>query len=286
MKSFFLKILAVTGIVAAILMILVCIRYFTMQSLSWKIPQQKHILFMGASHISRGINDGELESAINFSSPSERYMFTYIKLKRLLAENHQIDTCFIECAPTDLWEHTDDKYFNKNEQAYFIPLYWAFFSEENWKIYEACKSQIFGTIVSTIYKPQYFQKKHIWHDLGSYIGDANNNQKMDRRKVTEAKITQGEYGHDINFSYLRKIVELCKRHDVKLYLLYCPVYHPEYYYDQDAYYQSYKEYFPDVELLDYSHCPMADDERYDAHHLNSKGAEKFTKILQTRFGFK
>lgn len=256
MKPFFLKILAITGMIVAVLMILISVRYSTMHSLSWKISPQKHILFMGASHISRGINDGILESAINFSSPSERYMFTYIKLKKLLAVNHQIDTCYLECAPTDLWEHTDDKYFNKNEQAFFLPLYWAFFSEENWKIYEICKSQVFGTIVSTIYKPQYFLKTHIWHDLGSYVGDTNNKQEMDRREVTEDKITKGKYGHKINFYYLRKIVELCKQQNVKLYFLYCPVYRPEYYYDQKAYYQSYQEHFSDVELLDYSHYPM------------------------------
>ena len=41
--------------------------------------------------------------------------------------------------------------------------------------------------------------------------------------------------------------------------------------------------FSDVELLDYSHYPMEDDERHDAHHLNDKGALKFTKMLKLKY---
>ena len=41
-----------------------------------------------------------------------------------------------------------------------------------------------------------------------------------------------------------------------------------------------------VEFVDYSNWPMADDERCDAHHLNHKGAVKFTKEIINQYGIK
>ena len=35
-----------------------------------------------------------------------------------------------------------------------------------------------------------------------------------------------------------------------------------------------------------SHFAMEDDERYDAHHLNDKGAIKFTKMLNEEIRLK
>ena len=56
--------------------------------------------------------------------------------------------------------------------------------------------------------------------------------------------------------------------------------------DHDYYYDAYKKYFSDVELLDYSRLPMEDNERYDSHHLNKKGAEIFTDSLMRRFNIR
>ena len=55
------------------------------------------------------------------------------------------------------------------------------------------------------------------------------------------------------------------------------------FFNQDDYYSAYQEEFSDVEFLDYSDWPVADDERYDAHHLNAKGAVRFTQELKNRF---
>ena len=46
-----------------------------------------------------------------------------------------------------------------------------------------------------------------------------------------------------------------------------------------------KKYFNDVEYLDYSHWAATDDERLDAHHLNHKGAVRFTEELKKKFAF-
>ena len=67
--------------------------------------------------------------------------------------------------------------------------------------------------------------------------------------------------------------------------MYYPVFKPEFYYDQTFCENMRKKYFNDVEYLDYSHWAATDDERLDAHHLNHKGAVRFTEELKKKFAF-
>ena len=80
------------------------------------------------------IDDTMMESAINRTRDSERYMYTYIKLQHLLPVNPQVDTIFLELAPTDLWEDTDYKYHILNEQSGYVKTYWPFYKSEHWKV--------------------------------------------------------------------------------------------------------------------------------------------------------
>ena len=106
---------------------------------------------------------------------------------------------------------------------------------------------------------------------------------MDKESVKPDMI-KGEYGNNINIKYLHKIIDYCNSYSLKLFLVYFPVYHPEYYYDQDYYYEQIGKIKPSegIKFLDYSNYPIPDSCRYDAHHLNKDGAEMFTKIIMNR----
>lgn len=284
MKKFIIKFIKLSLFFLIILCGIIGARYiYTTQLFSWKLPKEKHILFMGASHIEHGIDDTLTESGYNFAKSSERYLFTYLKLTHLLETNPQIDTIFLECAPTDLWEHTDDKYFNKNEMSLYPSLYYPLFNKEEWTIYNNNTREFIITILQQCLKNYFWGQNRYWHALGGK--KENNTKQMDATKV-HPQLEKGSHGHKINYKYLRKIINICTRHDIKLYLVYCPVYKPEYYYDQIYYYNMYKKNFSDVELLDYSNWPVNDNERYDAHHLNNEGAIKFTNELKKKFRIK
>ena len=257
--------------------IVITARYFA-SNINWHLPEQKHVLFMGASHIVHAIDDSITPSAINLAKESERYMFTYIKLQHLLEQNEQIDTIFLECASTDLFEHADDKYFKDNEMVSFFATYYPLFNREQWKLYKEKAISAFTLL---------YRRTVIDYARGiDYTYFSNKfparTKTLNREEVCYNPVG-GIYGNNINYAYLRKIIELCKHNSIKLYFLYCPVYKPECYYDQYYYYNAYHQFFKDVDLLDYSKYPMDDDDRYDAHHLNDKGALKFTKELKRRF---
>lgn len=285
MKKFLINTLSISILLLMILASFCSFSAIRKRNMSWKLPTEKHILFMGASHIEQGIDDSRTKEAINLANSSERYMFTYIKLQHLFAENSQIDTVFLQCAPTDLWENTDDKYHVLNEQSYYVRAYWPLYNWEQCRIYKEEVKQVCGLILSNIISRDNFDMHSYWEHLGGFDKKEGKIAEMDRNKV-QPKLATGYSGHYVNYDYCRRIINLCKSKGVKLYFVYCPVYHPEYFYDQKYYYDAYKRYFSDVELLDYSHMPIADNLRSDAHHLNNRGAVVFTDSLKRQFNIK
>lgn len=285
MKHYCLRLLVFTSIVLIIIGSLVLIRTYLNRKMKWSLPQEIHVLFMGASHIERGVDDSLLLTAKNVSNSSERYLFTYLKLKYYLRDNHQIDTVFLQCAPTDLWENTDDKYHTDNEASHYVSLFCTLFEKDEFLVYKDSPSRLIGFYTKSLFRPKYYKKSGYFEQIGGYIGVKKNQKIMNPDNVVPQMI-EGSYGHEINYYYLRKIISLCKENNVKLYFVYCPVYHPEYFYNQEYYYNAYNTYFSDVELLDYSHWEIPLDEYYDAHHLNHKGAQRFTNELKERFGLK
>lgn len=89
--------------------------------IDWSLPSGTRILLAGASHIQCDIDDSLIPGAVNIARSSERYLFTWLKLSRYFAANPELAAVVLQCAPTDLWEHSDDKYFSPNEMSTYIP---------------------------------------------------------------------------------------------------------------------------------------------------------------------
>lgn len=249
---------------------------------SWRLPYEKHIVFLGASHITNSINDSLMESAINLGKSSERYMYSYIKLTRLIKENPQIDTVFLELAPTDLWEDADYKYHDINEQSAFVITFWPYFSLDMWKSFYSEPFQVLNFIFHSL-STQDLTYNGWKKNLGGYNYVTS---VIDTSLIKPQLEKHNGAGNIINYTYLNKIISLCSDSGIKLFFLETPTYHPEYYYNQSYYYNAYHELFSNIEFLDYSKWPVDFTERSDAHHLNSKGANHFTRELMSRFNIK
>ena len=255
-------------------------KYAIANSHEWKVPSKVHVLFMGASHITRGIDDSLMETALNWSSPSERYMFTYIKLERLLDNNPQIDTVFLQCSATDLWKDTDYKYHDANEQSKYVKCYLPFMTKEQLMVYKDEALQAFHLALNGLFATDDITQSRWWETLGGY---APLSSTFNRKDMHLDREKPRGYGHDVNYTYLRKISTLCKEKNVKLILLQCPVLHLDYYYDMDYFYHALQENYSDIEFADFSDLEIPDEYRYDPHHLNKDGADYFTKVLMERY---
>lgn len=277
MKNYLIKLCVISSIFCGILLTLITIQAYRITHYSWKIAAEKHIVFMGASHVARGIDDTTMKSAFNFARPSERYMYTYIKLQHLCEANPQIDTIFLECAHTDLADDCDYKYFEDNELSGYIELYWPLFSIENWKFLSLKKKDVIWYIIKGISNRNIYSRDGWFAALGGFeplIGE------MDRKEVTFQKEADRKKGHTINYLYLHKIINYCNAHGIKLYLIQCPVYHPEYFFDDVYHQKALKQFIEKTEYLDFSQWPVEDKEMLDPHHLNEKGAIRFSNELK------
>jgi len=234
---------------------------------------------MGASHIQRAVNDSLMPSAINLARSSERYMFTYLKLQHILENNKQVDTVFLMCASTDLFENADDKYFNDNEMVSYFANFYPLFNMEQWIMYKTKFVTAFGLLFRSTYL-KYLKGL----DYKFFIDGFNPSFEVMNTDSVYYQPVKGLYGNKINYDYLRRIITLCNDNNINLFFIYCPVYKPELYYDQDYYYNAYKTNFGDVKLFDFSHFPIPEDGFVDAHHLNYKGAMIFTNELKRQFG--
>ena len=134
-------------------------------------------------------------------------------------------------------------------------------------------AQVAGLVMSSLGETKKFKHDEWWKSMGNY---KNVSTSLDTTTVNPSLAKNDSGGHAVNYEYLRRIISLCKKHDIKLYFLESPTYHPEYFYDQEYFYRAYRENFSDVELIDYSKWPMDPSERFDAHYLNHKGAVRFT----------
>lgn len=276
MKEYIKKLIIISSVFVILVIGVACMRAYIIRSHSWKLPEKVHILFMGASHIVMGLDDSQSDDTYNWAKRSERYMFTYIKLKHILEVNHNIDTVYLEFAATDLWEDADNKYFTRNEQAGFLGLYWPYFSTEEWSIYKKCIPQTLTAIISNLLSTAELRQHTWWNQMGGYDPW---DQTMDITTIHEdLSISQG-FGNRINYEYLNKIINLCNTNGVKLIFIETPLIHPEYYYDQNYFHNAYINSFSEIEFLDYTAIPIHLDCFYDAHHLNKKGAISFTNLF-------
>lgn len=90
-----------------------------------------------------------------------------------------------------------------------------------------------------------------------------------------------------NLNYMYKIFDLCKSHNVTVLLVRYPM-DPKLYAgldktgleEVDYYLSQFLQKYDNIKLMDYRDCNLFSyDEMYNANHLNPRGAEKFTRIL-------
>ena len=289
MRQFIYQVLEISLCFLFVVFLLACVRVYYANKIDWKLPKEKHVLFLGASHPYHGINDSLLVSAKNISHPSERYLYTYLKLQKLLETNSQVDTIFLEGSSTDLWQDTDYKYYDINEQSYYIPAYWPLFGMDEWKVVLKKPRSVISYFGTTLLKRDFFHPQTYLESFGGKPTVEERKKVIDLKSVRRSwaldkvKTEYGDYGYEVNYKYLRKIVDLCKQKGIKLYLIGYPLYNESLTYDRDFCARMRKKNFNDVEYLDYVNWKVPDSCRMDAHHLNGRGAVLFTNELKNRF---
>jgi hypothetical protein len=286
MKGFIKKIIVFLSLaLLAIIAIVIGSNYIVKSQSSFKIDDNITELVIGHSHSQCSVNDSILNNSINLSSSGESYFYNYQKLKKVIEDNKQIKTVFVEFANNHVDSVMDDWTCGYDKMSYYLQFYSPFLdSEELNLLFDNNSTDLLACYsIAT--------RKHIYRVLkGDYnlIDDIGSFEPAQLSKVDEL-IAKNDFNSSIskthalsetNLNYLRKMIDLCKENNIKIFLLRSPQ-HPLYsdLINESIYQNVLKTRFNDVDLLDFDAMNFPNNNYLDLHHLNYIGAGKFTMLL-------
>jgi len=254
----------------------------------FKMDEKTKILILGHSHPEGSLNDSLINGAKNFAQGGETYFYAYLKTKKLLEENSQIKTIFVEFTNNQVALDMEDWESDEKKIVAKIPRYAPIMNGEEYgyvakknplALLKALQLVIKNNINFVLYNKKDYIKTRDWggyyYNKRSHIDSIIKVQKkMDFSHQTIPEIST------VNLNYLDRIIDLCKKQKVKLYLFRSPQ-HKKYLGkgNESQFQEILKSRFSNVDFLDFNDFPLKDEDYGDMEHLNYKGARKFSKFF-------
>jgi hypothetical protein len=274
--------------VTAYLVIIACILFLNRMSLkNCHLGEKNTTVIAGDSHTMWSIDDRKLNGVRNISLNAEGYFYTYIKLQYLLKQGNEIRKLYLGFSYHNLSGYYDD-YIYGRLSLFFFHRYIDILGFKDYLTLFFCNPKIVirmspiilrHGIVSLLNRDCTF--------LGNFPSEVMlktlNSEKV-KKRIQEQYYRNGSVVpfSRINVEYLIKILDLCKKNDIKIIALstpeqkdYCQLIPHQYI---DAYEQFVKEHkltvynFNGLVLPDSCYLP-------DGDHANSNGATVVTEYF-------
>jgi hypothetical protein len=247
------------------------------------LPIKKvQILIAGDSHTQYGINPSVIGDAQNISQSAEPYIITFWKLKKIF-KSHKPNILILGFSPHNISEFNDFK-FSKPKWSY--EMFKRSYTIEQFNDINNKIPIDYLTFYKVLWKQCCLLPKtnHIYY-IGNYVESYNSN-------ISDWKsaIKRHYYFNDKELSvsetavnYLDSIVILCKKENVSLILAGPPV--SENYYKhipqsiKKEYHLLYNKYKHFLTKINDTETNYPDSLFLDSDHLNSYGANRFSKEI-------
>lgn len=251
----------------------------------FNLPNKINYLVLGHSHPEGAFNDSLIANTKNLAQSGELYFYTYLKIQKILTDNKQIKTVFLEFTNNEIISDME-KWTKSDEQiVYRIPKYAPIMDVEDYNYIVPKNTMAFikslpivfrNNVNTIIFKYDDFVASNDW---GKYY--YNKRQHLDfLLKVEKQKSIKNDFSkfNDVNLFYLDKILNFCKTNDVKIYLIRSPFHkqEPVYMANENKFAEILKTKYINQTFLDFKDFPLLNDEYGDLDHLNYKGARKFS----------
>ena len=251
----------------------------------FKLPNNINYLILGHSHPECDFNDSLIDNTKNLAQSGELYFYTYLKIRKILADNKQIKALFLEFTNNEIINDME-KWTKSDEQiVYRVPKYAPIMNQEDYNYivpkngFAFIKSLpiVFRNNINTIFFK--YNDYISTNDWGKYY--YNERQYLDSLlKEKKERIIKNDFSefNDTNLLYLNKILKYCKNKGVKIYLIRSPFHNqePVFIANENKFKKILKTNFFNQTFLDFKDFPLSNDEYGDLDHLNNKGATKFS----------
>lgn len=249
----------------------------------FKKKKKPTMLIVGDSHPECALIDSLNPYLYNIAHSSESFIFSYIKAKKIIEENRSITTLFIEFSPLNLSETRENAIWG-DKLGWRFPCFAPFMNKEELFFFVRHNPTIvFSKISNSIKENEEFLKsgsKDYFGDkgLGGYRYLSYSAIKWIQKK--KKKIIFKIKNIDGDLYYLDKLLHLCKMKNIKPVFIRCPI-HPSYgiWQIEKPFQKIVKSRYRKIDFFDFSKFKLKDEDFFDLHHLNNRGAKKFTRYF-------
>lgn len=283
MKTFIYKLLVFLVISFVVITFVATLpAYIIKQKASFKLNENINKVVFGHSHPECAYNDSLIANFKNLASSGESYFYTYQKIKKVIPDNPEIKSVFIEFTNNQIGEKMDDWIWGFEKMSNFLPIYYPFIEQKDYLLLHSNNSTDFLTSVSISSKKNFVRLLSLDYnyvkDLGGFMHLDEHITKrvlMDTKKEINYKSISKE-----NLKYLRKIIDYCKSNNLNVFLIRSPQ-HPDYHFlnNENLFQEILRNNFSDMEFLDFQNFFIENEYFADYGHLNYKGAEVFSKYF-------
>lgn len=288
MKKFLLRVLLFSSLtVTMTLVVIFTLNWLVASDDFFRIDQDVKYIVVGDSHPECAFNDSLIDHFQNFGQSGEAYFYSYLKTKKLLENNPNIETVFVELNLGQILKNIDK---NTWDDVHIAEKYQKYFFAMNADDYNVLMKNNFSGFLnaqSISIKTNLTMLRiedRTMHDLkwGGYNRLTNNGQDKlkdleDKEMIANSKIIEHS---DHSLNYLYKLVEICQDHTVKVVFVRAPVHRKHAERRNEKTFEFLRnKYFKDIPFLDYQDIAFQDFEFADTHHLNFLGADRFSKLF-------
>lgn len=253
-------------------------------------------LICGASHLMCALDDKIIPTSTNTCLSSESYYYTYYKLEKILQNDNNLKYILLGLSFSNFGGNRDNRIYKTEE---IINMYSRYFLilENREKLDLLMKNptgllksipSILKDAIITFLKANKYANYTFW----GFFRDSKNTDLSD--KNIKAAINRHYYNTNsdllqgfsaLQLEYLLKIIDLCSKKNIRLYLINTPVSNeyfskiPEKFINH--YYNIVKKlkFTKNVKILDYHNYQLPQNCFRDADHLNSNGAKIFSEKI-------
>ena len=282
MKKIFLKLLYLI-----LLTIVLIFAYFKIEkslfdkNISFKINSDTKYAVFGHSHAETAFNDSLISNFQNFSRSGDAYFYIYPKIKKIIAQNKNLNTVIIELTNNQVSKMMDEWTWGDIYLSTKFKNYEPFIDLEDQKVLLSHNFSKYYDVFFTIRKTNFWKMINNNYSLSTYnqFGGYNYlvNDKADSllNNLTNKK---SEFGYSkTNIDYLEKIITMLENENIKVILLRVPI-HPKSIENNNEllFNQIITEKFSTVEYLDFNSFYLETNQFGDLEHLNYRGAKVFS----------
>jgi len=284
MRLFFSKIaLMIVGILFLLGVILVIDRTLLKHSNIFVLDKNVHLLILGDSRTKYDLNDKILDNACNLSNDADSYFYSYLKLKAITKNNHQIHTLLLSFSQHNIEKSIETRWLlNNTHIGQRLKIYYVLLDINDFYFLLQQKP---AQLISNLF-PQILFPIKLLKGRNIYGGFSDMDHNVLQEEID--KYRKNANGQDEKFvestiekEYLEKIRDLCKANRIELIFINTPL-HKTLNTKQEYLYVFYKKHFSDVPFLDFSKLGLPDSCFSDLVHLSPEGSNYFSHLLEEK----